>query len=87
MLHLYAQCIEKFGLGLRSAQLADALDEARDAMARSEEAMADGDWAAYGEAQADLQAALERAMELDDGEDPAEDEGDAANSDTENGSD
>lgn len=70
-----------------SAQLADALDEARDAMARSEEAMADGDWAAYGEAQADLQAALERAMELDDGEDPAEDEGDAANSDTENSSD
>src|SRR5699024_11407691 len=50
-----------------SDQLAGALEEARDAMARSEEAMEDGDWAAYGHAQADLQAALEEAVELEEG--------------------
>src|SRR5699024_1765628 len=70
-----------------SAQLAEALEDARYAMARSDEAMADGDWAEYGQAQAVLQAALERAIELDEGEAPAEDESDADNSDTENGSD
>ncbi|NWN89529.1 MAG: UPF0182 family protein [Micrococcaceae bacterium] len=70
-----------------SDQLDQALQDARDAMSRSEEAMADGDWAAYGEAQADLQAALEEAIELDDGEAPASDNGDTDNTDAENGSD
>lgn len=70
-----------------SEQLETALQEARDAMSRSEEAMADGDWEAYGQAQADLQAALEEAVELDDGESPDAENGDADNSDTESGSD
>ena len=65
-------------------QLDEALNDARDAMSRSESAMADGDWAAYGQAQADLQEALERALALDEGEDPDAadtdaDEGDVAN--------
>src|SRR5699024_6163199 len=60
-------------------QLTEALNDARDAMARSESAMADGDWAAYGQAQADLQEALERALALEEGEAPAEPEGDAGN--------
>src|SRR5699024_9662447 len=64
-----------------SDQLDEVLQDARDAMSRSEEAMADGDWAAYGEAQADLQAALEEAIELDDGETPASDNGDTDNTD------
>ena len=69
-------------------QLTEALEDARDAMARSESAMADGDWAAYGQAQADLQAALERAISLEEGEapegdEPADDNGDVANNDTE----
>ena len=60
-------------------QLADALNDARDAMERSDSAMADGDWAAYGEAQADLQEALERALAAEGDEAPAESEGDADN--------
>src|SRR5699024_4855204 len=70
-----------------SDQLAEALSDARDAMSRSEDAMADGDWEAYGQAQADLQAALERAVELDEGGTEQDGDGDADNSDAEGGSD
>jgi hypothetical protein len=72
--------------GSPAEQLTEALDDARDAMARSESAMADGDWAEYGQAQADLQEALERALALEEGEDPDAadtDESDTANNDTE----
>lgn len=66
--------------GSAQDQLTEALDDARDAMSRSESAMADGDWAAYGQAQADLQDALERALELEEGEDaPTDENGDVDN--------
>lgn len=70
--------------GSAQDQLTEALDDARDAMSRSESAMADGDWAAYGQAQADLQDALERALELEEGEDaPTDENGDVDNNDPE----
>lgn len=70
--------------GSAQDQLTEALDDARDAMSRSESAMADGDWAAYGQAQADLQDALERALELEEGENaPADENGDVDNNDAE----
>lgn len=47
-----------------SEQLTRALAKARDALLAGEEALAEGDWAAYGRAQDDLQAALEQAMRL-----------------------
>jgi len=73
--------------GSPAEQLTEALEDARDAMARSESALADGDWAAYGEAQADLQEALDRAITLEEGgtpegDEPAAQNGDTANNDT-----
>src|SRR5699024_11730872 len=70
--------------GTPAEQLTEALEDARDAMQRSESAMADGDWAAYGQAQADLPTALERALELEEGENaPADENGDVDNNDAE----
>src|SRR5690625_4126050 len=66
--------------GPAQAQLTGAHDDPRDAMSRSLSAMADGDGAAYGRAQADLQDALERALELEEGEDaPTDENGDVDN--------
>jgi uncharacterized membrane protein (UPF0182 family) len=45
------------------ARLTQALDDAAAAYEAGQAALAEGDFAAYGEAQADLQAALERATE------------------------
>ncbi|OLT06806.1 hypothetical protein BJF77_15240 [Kocuria sp. CNJ-770] len=45
--------------------LDDALLEANRAIQESEQALADGDWTAYGEAQQRLQDAIERALEAD----------------------
>ncbi|MGO3886643.1 MAG: UPF0182 family protein, partial [Mycetocola sp.] len=47
-----------------AGDLSDALNDAKDAMAAKEKAMADGDWAAYGEADAKLNEALSRALKL-----------------------
>ncbi|WP_341849202.1 UPF0182 family protein [Auritidibacter ignavus] len=73
-------------------QLDEALQDARDAMQASEEAMADGDWAAYGEAQDQLNDALSRALEAegvdsdsnaDDAEDSDENTAEEDNSEAE----
>ncbi len=47
-----------------SQRLTTALQQARDAMVASEEAMKAGDWAEYGKQQTNLQGALERALRL-----------------------
>ncbi len=45
-------------------QLSAAIMKARDAMVASQQAMQDGDWAAYGQAQETLNAALEELVQL-----------------------
>ncbi len=45
-------------------KLSKTLIQARDAMLASEEALADGDWAAYGKAQEELLTALEKALQI-----------------------
>ena len=47
-------------------RLSEALADAKSAIEASETAMATGDWAAYGEAQSQLNDALRRATEADD---------------------
>ena len=47
------------------ASLEDALSDANQAIQESEEALQDGDWTSYGEAQQRLQDAIERALEAD----------------------
>ncbi|GAA1133176.1 UPF0182 family protein [Citricoccus alkalitolerans] len=47
-------------------KLAQALEDANTAIAASEAALAEGDWTAYGEAQAQLNDALSRATAADD---------------------
>jgi uncharacterized protein len=47
----------------QNAALADALDDAQQAIADAEEALKAGDFTAYGQAQADLQEAIDRAVE------------------------
>ena len=62
-------------------QIAALLQKARDAMLASEEAMAAGDWAAYGIAQNQLNSALEQLIDLyglDTADANAEGDGDAA---------
>lgn len=49
-----------------NARLSAALKDARDAMRRSGEALQNSDWTAYGNAQADLQSALENALEAEE---------------------
>lgn len=46
-------------------RLATALEDAKSALEESNEAMANGDWAAYGEAQEKLEEALSRAIEAE----------------------
>jgi uncharacterized membrane protein (UPF0182 family) len=46
-------------------ELRDALDDASDAIREGQQALADGDFAAYGEAQQKLNRALERAIEAE----------------------
>lgn len=53
-------------------QLADELKKAADAMKESETALKDGDWTAYGEAQKKLNDALNKALEFDGQDAPAE---------------
>ena len=48
--------------GTPAERLSVALDEAKTAMDASRQAQVDGDWAAYGEAQEALNAALEQAI-------------------------
>ena len=50
--------------GTPSEQLASAIADAEEAYTRGEQALADGDWTAYGEAQRDVADALRRANEL-----------------------
>ncbi|MFI7581670.1 UPF0182 family membrane protein [Kocuria kalidii] len=45
--------------------LEDALDEANQAVQESQQALQDGDWTSYGEAQERLQDAIERALEAE----------------------
>lgn len=45
-------------------RLSRALSQAHTAMLAGQEALGEGDWAGYGQAQADMEAALERAMKL-----------------------
>ena len=62
-------------------QLSEALTDANEAIQRSEEALANNDWSAYGEAQAALQDALQRALDADtslQGGDPEADAEDGA---------
>ncbi|WP_147104914.1 UPF0182 family protein [Nesterenkonia populi] len=47
---------------------AELLEEAGQLMNESQEAMADGDWAAYGEAQAELEQLIEQLLELQEQE-------------------
>ncbi|HLR95376.1 MAG TPA: UPF0182 family protein, partial [Jiangellaceae bacterium] len=47
-------------------RLANALSDAQQAMADSQAALAEGDWTAYGDAQARLDRALEAALEADE---------------------
>ncbi|WP_426118685.1 UPF0182 family protein [Kocuria sp. LHG3120] len=47
------------------ASLEDALSDANQAIQESEEALQDGDWTSYGEAQQRLQDAIQRALEAD----------------------
>ncbi|HSK75974.1 MAG TPA: UPF0182 family protein, partial [Thermoanaerobaculia bacterium] len=47
------------------ASLEDALRDANQAIQESEEALQEGDWTSYGEAQQRLQDAIERALEAD----------------------
>lgn len=59
-------------VGSPTERLDIALRDAQDAMEASQEAMQSGDWAAYGEAQDDLNDALQRAVDAQqeiDGED------------------
>ncbi|MCD1145753.1 UPF0182 family protein [Kocuria sp. LUK] len=48
-----------------SGSLEDALSQANEAIQESEQALQDGDWARYGQAQDRLQQAIERALEAD----------------------
>src|SRR5699024_6824967 len=74
--------------GTPAEQLSQALNDAREAIERSESAMADGDWAAYGRAQADLQNAIDRALALEEGDGAtSEDDGDVDNTDAESAGD
>ncbi|MEZ7897314.1 MAG: UPF0182 family protein, partial [Flaviflexus sp.] len=50
-------------VGSPTERLDIALRDAQDAMEASQEAMQSGDWAAYGEAQDDLNDALQRAVD------------------------
>lgn len=50
-----------------SAELRQALKDAAQAMKDSDAAMKNGDWSAYGEAQKQLEEALNKAIELDSG--------------------
>lgn len=68
--------------GTDQERLSQALADAQEAIAASETAMSEGDWAAYGQAQAQLNDALARATEADDAireatgaADPAAEEG------------
>jgi uncharacterized membrane protein (UPF0182 family) len=58
--------------GAPAMQLAEALAAANQAMADSESARVAGDWAAYGEAQAALKAALEQAVAAESAASPAQ---------------
>ena len=51
--------------GTMSADLKKALDDAAQAMKDSDAAMKKGDWSAYGDAQKQLQEALNKAIELE----------------------
>lgn len=48
-----------------SAALKSALDDAAQAMKDSDKAMKSGDWSAYGEAQKQLEEAINKALELE----------------------
>ena len=50
---------------IRSPKLQQALSDASQAMQDSQDAMKNGDWSAYGEAQKRLEEALNKAIELD----------------------
>ena len=53
--------------GSQSPELQQALKDAAQAMKDSQSAMKNGDWTAYGEAQKQLEEALNKAIELDGG--------------------
>ncbi|MDN5631277.1 UPF0182 family protein [Kocuria sp.] len=56
----------------RSSSLQEALDRANTAMKDSDKARQDGDWAKYGEAQEQLQKAIEDAMQQEGSASPSE---------------